>query len=76
MIILIQIYNIIKRNKYLIEMYKNVFKGKVISKIKKIKWIIELIKINKMLYFIWLPTEVRNNTNKNQIIFYILKNFG
>jgi len=53
---------------------KKIFLGNVIMSWRIIDSI-ELIEINKMLYFIWLLTEVRNNTNKNQIIFYILKSF-
>lgn len=58
---------------------KKLFLGNVIMSWRIMSWrimgwrIIELIEINKMLYFIWLPTEVRNNTNKNQIIFIYIK---
>ena len=53
---------------------KNLFLGNVIMS-WRILDSIELIEINKMLYFIWLLTEVRNDTNKNQIIFIYIKKF-
>ena len=53
---------------------KKLFLGNVIMS-WRILDSIELIEINKMLYFIWLLTEVRNDTNKNQIIFIYIKKF-